>query len=216
MMFLADDRGNQWPDFFEQAPILRVQDDLARFLGAAGSGVLTYQYVDAVRLAGHSCPTVAGAYLMAIKGLRVLHSAELPQRGEIEVCMSQGREDGATGVIASVATLLTGAAAEQGFAGMGALQRFGRRNLLRFHAPMQGVLALRRKDSGQAVQVLFDGSQVPWSDPEMPLLIACAVSGQASAQEQERFSQNWQARVKAILVDHVDDPLLIQVLPFNV
>ena len=59
MMFLADDRGNQWPDFFEQAPILRVQDDLARFLGAAGLGVLTYQYVDAVRLAGHSCPTVA-------------------------------------------------------------------------------------------------------------------------------------------------------------
>ena len=49
MMFLADDRGNQWPDFFEQAPILRVQDDLARFLGAAGSGVLTYRYVDAVR-----------------------------------------------------------------------------------------------------------------------------------------------------------------------
>ena len=200
-MFLVDDREDQWPDFFEQAPVLRVQDGLARFLGAAGSGVLTYRYVDAVRLAGHSCPTVAGAYLMVIKGLRVLYPDELPQRGEIEVWMNQGREDGATGVIASVATLLTGAAVEQGFAGMGALQRFGRRNLLRFHVPMQGVLALRRKDSEQAVQVLFDGSQVPWSDPEMPLLIARAVSGQASAQEQERFSKNWQARVKAILVE---------------
>ena len=46
-----------FPTFFAQAPTVRVRDPLARFLGAAAGGILEYHYADAVRLAGHSCPT---------------------------------------------------------------------------------------------------------------------------------------------------------------
>ena len=41
-----------------------MRDPLARFLGAAEDGVIEYTYADTVKLAGHSCPTVASAYLM--------------------------------------------------------------------------------------------------------------------------------------------------------
>ena len=61
-----------FPSFFNQAPTITVRDALAEFLGAAENGILTYRYADAVRLCGHSCPTVAGAYLMVIKGLEAL------------------------------------------------------------------------------------------------------------------------------------------------
>jgi len=63
-----------FPAFFAAAPTLRVHDPLAAFLGAAQDGILEYHYADAVRLAGHSYPTVAGAYLLTLRGLRTFYS----------------------------------------------------------------------------------------------------------------------------------------------
>mgnify|MGYP003492414693 FL=1 len=40
-----------------------MRDPLAELLGAAEGGRLEYTYADAVKLTGHSCPTVAGAWL---------------------------------------------------------------------------------------------------------------------------------------------------------
>ena len=71
-----------FPEFFEQAPTLTVQDALAEFLGAAEEGIMQYRYADAVRLCGHSCPTVAGAYLMTLKGLKALYGSDLPSAAE--------------------------------------------------------------------------------------------------------------------------------------
>ena len=51
------------PEFFAASPRLRVFDPLADFLGAAQDGVFEYVYADVVKLAGHSCPTVASAFL---------------------------------------------------------------------------------------------------------------------------------------------------------
>lgn len=53
-----------FPEFFDTTPRIIVRDPLARFPGAADGGVIEYGYADVVRLAGHSCPTVASAYLM--------------------------------------------------------------------------------------------------------------------------------------------------------
>ena len=133
---------SSFPDFFADAPQLTLRDPLAEFLGAARGGLMTYRYADAVRLAGHSCPTVAGAWLMAVRGLRALYGEETPVRGEIGVFMQGGREDGANGVIATVVQLITGAAPETGFHGIGG--RFARHQLLRFDQPVQGTLGLRR------------------------------------------------------------------------
>ena len=147
-----------FPDFFADAPQITLRDPLAEFLGAARGGVMTYRYADAVRLAGHSCPTVAGAWLRTMQGLRALYGQETPVRGEIEVLMQGGREDGANGVIATVVQLITGAAPETGFHGIAG--RFSRHQLLRFDQPVQGTLGLRRQDTGRAVQVELDASVV--------------------------------------------------------
>jgi len=197
-----------FPDFFNDAPTVTLQDPLARFLGAAHDGIMEYRYADAVRLAGHSCPTVAGTWLMTVHGLRALYGDTLPVRGEIEVYMADARDAGTTGVMATVAQLVTGAAPETGFQGIGG--RFGRNDLLHFDQPMRGSIGLRRKDTGAAVQVELDASVVPWPD-EMRTLLPKAVSGQASTAELQRFGELWQERVCKMLIDHADDIDMIQV-----
>lgn len=199
-----------FPDFFDEVPKISLRDPLAVFLGASKSGTLRYGYADAVRLAGHSCPTVAGAYLMIRSGLARLYGDEVPERGGIEVHMRDGRDEGTTGVIASVATLLTGAAPETGFGGIGPDHRFSRRDLLRFDAPIQGILALRRRDTGHGVIADLDMAVVPPA-PEMKPLFAKAASGSATTDEQMRFAELWQERVARMLIQHADDPDLVRV-----
>ncbi|EPI1187908.1 hypothetical protein C3H05_001106 [Neisseria gonorrhoeae] len=197
------------PEFFDRAPTLTVQDPLAAFLGAAENGILTYRYADAVRLCGHSCPTVAGAYLMVIKGLKALYGEELPERGGIEAAMQGTRDEGTVGVTASVVQLLTGAAPETGFGGIGMQGRFARRNLLSFGAgEINGTLTLRRKDSGKTVAVSLNAALQPFA-PQMRDIMPKAVGGSAIAKELERFGQLWQARVKAFLTESADDPQFV-------
>lgn len=198
-----------FPSFFNQAPTITVRDALAEFLGAAENGILTYRYADAVRLCGHSCPTVAGAYLMVIKGLEALYGAELPQRGDIEAFMQGNRDEGTTGVTASVVQLLTGAAPETGFGGIGMQGRFARRNLLSFGAgEINGTLTLRRKDNGKTVAVSLNAALQPFA-PEMRDIMPKAVSGSASPDELKQFGELWQERVQAFLTESADDPQFV-------
>ena len=198
------------PAFFDAVPAITVTDPLAEALGAADGGLIEYGYLDAVKLAGHSCPTVAGAYLMALHGLRALYGSETPVRGDVEVFMHGAPGSGVTGVIASVVQLVTGAAAETGFPGAGSLALFARKNLLTFGADVDGVLGMRRRDTGKAVTVHHDSAIVPWPD-EMRPLVAKAFSEQANSAELERFGQLWQERVRRMLVDHADNPALVWV-----
>ena len=99
----------EFPEFFAAAPRITVRDPLAEFLGAASNGIIEYEYADVVKLAGHSCPTVASAYLMTRGALKALYPDALPARGEIRLELRDERTAGATGVIANVASFLTGA-----------------------------------------------------------------------------------------------------------
>lgn len=208
----TETRDQTFPSFFAEAPSVTLRDPLAQFLGAAQDGLMEYHYADAVRLAGHSCPTVAGTWLMTLHALRALYGDELPVRGEIEVALADARDAGATGVMASVAQLITGAAPETGFHGIGG--RFGRSELLRFEQPVPAAMGFRRRDSGAAVQVELDASVVPWP-LEMRGLIPLAVSGQASPEQLQRFGELWQERVREMLVDHADDTAMVQVVPWS-
>ncbi|HEZ2163600.1 TPA: hypothetical protein WHR11_001242 [Neisseria meningitidis] len=199
------------PEFFDRAPTLTVQDPLADFLGAAENGILTYRYADAVRLCGHSCPTVAGAYLMVIKGLKALYGEDLPERGGIEAAMQGARDEGTVGVTASVVQLLTGAAPETGFGGIGMQGRFARRNLLSFGAgEINGTLTLRRKDNGKTVAVSLNAALQPFA-PQMRDIMPKAVSGSASPDELKQFGELWQERVRAFLIDQADNPEFVTV-----
>lgn len=115
-----------FPEFFDAAPRFTVRDPLADFLGAADDGVIEYGYADVVKLAGHSCPTVASAYLMTRAALGSLYPEVLPERGGIRVELRDDRLEGATGVVANVASFLTGATHDTGFKGIGG--HFDRRN----------------------------------------------------------------------------------------
>ena len=58
-----------FPSFFAAVPTIVMRDRLAEFLGSADGGLIEYGYADAVKLAGHSCPTVAGSYLLGCREL---------------------------------------------------------------------------------------------------------------------------------------------------
>jgi hypothetical protein len=195
-----------YPEFYDEAPRLRVFDPLSAFLGAAEDGILEYTYLDVVKLAGHSCPTVAGAYLMTLKALRHLYGEALPVRGQIEVFCRDGAEDGTTGVVANVAQLLTGAARETGFKGIAG--RFDRRNLLFFGAVMDAELGFRRCDTGASVQAQFNAGIVPLG-PAARELFQRMLAGVASEGGAAAFRNMWQDRVRRLLLEHADDPELV-------
>src|SRR3989304_3070304 len=119
-------------DFFQEVRPIRLQEPLAETLGALqGEGTaLTYTFMDVVKLAGHACPTVAGAYLSCQKALEGLYPGEIPVRGEVAVTVYGEPDEGVYGVMAQVFSLLTGAAAATGFRGLG--HRFKRKDLLKF------------------------------------------------------------------------------------
>ncbi len=78
-----------YPEFFNKIEKIKLKDDLSNFLGATEDGIIEFSYIDVVKTAGHSCPTVLGAYLMTLEGLKALYKDELPKRGEIKIEYSE-------------------------------------------------------------------------------------------------------------------------------
>lgn len=195
-----------FPSFFDEAPRISVRDPLAALLGAAGDGLLVYHYADAVKLAGHSCPTVAGAWLMARAALRTLYPDQPAERGGVSVQMGAPEHEGSTGVIAQVLTLVTGAAAANGFHGIGG--RFARQGLLSYAVGGTGVRFARR-DTGAAVRVELDLARVPPARDLRERMAEALASG-ASLEQQQAFGERWQDRVRRLLLEHADDPQVVR------
>src|SRR3546814_21051667 len=107
MEFFWDAFAMNLPDFFDHVRKVTVYDPLAELLGAAQDGLIEYSYADAVKLAGHSCPTVAGAYLMTLTPLSRLYGRDLPERGHIKVEFPDDQQNGVTGSIPQVSGPLT-------------------------------------------------------------------------------------------------------------
>ncbi len=197
-----------YPAFFDQAPTIQMQDPLARFLGAAEEGLIEYRYADAVALAGHSCPTVASAFLTTRAALRNLYAGAVAERGAIAVEWRDARSEGVTGVMANVALLITGAAGDGGFKGIGG--RFRRNALMTFDAGMDADVRFTRLDNGAQVAVSAQLGKVPMA-PEVRELMPLCLAGQATEEQQKTFGRAWQSRVRALLLDHADDPEVIVV-----
>ena len=201
-----------FPAFFDAVPGIVLRDPLAEFLGAAEGGLIEYRYADAVRLAGHSCPTVAAAYAMTRRALCFLHPDDLPQRGGIRVDFRADRLSGVTGVIAGVVTLLTGATHDTGFKGIGG--RFDRRKLMYFLADIAEEIRFTRLDTGAAVEVRADLQRVPFA-PRTPQLMQKCLDGSATPAEAAEFRDGWQARVRSLLLEHGDDPEVFLLRPLQ-
>lgn len=196
------------PEFFARIPTITLRDPLADLLGAAEGGLIEYAFADAVKLAGHSCPTVAGAWLMTVRALPALYGKETPLRGNIAVTLHEHLDSGVAGVIASVASLLTGAAGDGGFKGLGG--QHARRGLLKFGDAEVVGMRFRRRDTGAAVDCIFHPQLVP-ADPLLGELLPRIINGTANATDTRLFGKLWQDRVKRLLIDHGDDPAIVEI-----
>ncbi len=193
---------------FPPSPSITLHDPLAEFLGA-GDGHFSYGFEDVVKLSGHACPTVAGAFLMVIHALKALYGDEVPERGDIEISVYSAQDQGVTGPMTQVFTLLTGAAAENGFHGLAG--RYARSGLMDFLPGVNGPapFVFERLSTGEKVGVAYDPSSIPAS-PEMGTSLQSILQGNSDPSLQQSFSGAWRERVLAILADEGNSTVSIK------
>lgn len=193
---------NQAPNFFNDAPTIVVHDELAQFLGSSETGLMKYHYADAVMLAGHSCPTVACAFLATRLALKRLYPDAVPERGWLEVKWRDPKDAGVTGVMASIVGLITGASDEGGFKGLA--NRFNRQNLMLFEQDIDTEFSITRRDTKASVSIDINLDSVP-PHPDVRQLAPLCVMGKATQEQQQQFAKAWQSRVKTLLLEHADN-----------
>ncbi len=186
-----------YPSYYDKIEPIKLYDPLAKFLGAIEDGAVEINYLDCVKLAGHSCPTVAGAYLMTQAGLDALYQDSLPERSRIKVDISKSKDEGVTGVTANIAAYITGAGDEGGFKGIAG--KFARNDLLNFGVKFDGDMRLTRLDTGLSVTISYNPSLVP-ADKEMKPLMQKLLQSNSTQAEQDRFANMWQERTEKILL----------------
>ncbi|MDD3855205.1 MAG: hypothetical protein A3J96_08805 [Sulfurimonas sp. RIFOXYC2_FULL_36_7] len=184
-----------YPEFFNSVESIKVVDPLANVLGAFEDGVYEITFLEVVKAAGHSCPTVAGAYLITLEGLKALYPDSRAVRGEIKVEFRDPMEEGVAGVIGNVVSQITGATEKSGFKGLAG--KFARHSLMKFNANINSSIRLTRADSGKSVDVYYDPSSIGGS-PKMQQLMQKMMGGMANKEEIKEFGALWQDRVKRI------------------
>jgi hypothetical protein len=202
----------RFPTFFDQVPGITLHDPLAQLLGSSEGGLVHYRYADAVRLAGHSCPTVASAYTLTRLALQRLYADATPVRGQVRVSLAEPLEAGTAGVVGAVAGLLTGAAGAGGFKGLAG--QFVRRERMLWGQEQPLELRYTRLDTGQTVDAQGHAQRVPAHPDTFPLLQRC-LAGIATEEERQAFGAHWQDRVRRLLVDHADDGGVWELQPGN-
>ena len=180
------------PDYYKNIDPIILFDELAMFLGVPEDGIYKIQYQEIVKMAGHSCATVAGAYLMAYKGLKELYKNEIPKRGEIKVELRDKSEEGSVGVSATVFTNITGAAGRLGFAGING--KYARRNLLSFNNNLDGFVRFTRMDTGKSVEVNYNPANVVHPGN----IMMSAIGPQATDETRKTFPDRWKKMIGEI------------------
>ena len=205
-------------DFFDAVEPIKVKDPLAIVLGAMDrDAVFTFTYADAVKLAGHSCPAVAGAYKSTQLASKALYGDDVPVRGNIKVTFRGAVDYKVNGPISQVVTFITGASGENGFVGLGPNKKYGRYNLLSFDkehgADPKAICSIifQRADNGKKVEVTYSIEHVPSSE-RIDKLMPLAISGKASDEELKEFGNLWQERVRTILVNPPEGTFIVKEL----
>ncbi|WP_151949487.1 FmdE family protein [Aliarcobacter butzleri] len=185
-----------YPQFFNKIPTIKLQDDLASFLGAFEDGLIEFSYLDVVKSAGHSCPTVLGSYLMTLKGLEALYKNEISKRGEIIVEFKETQNVAVAGVIGNVIMNITGATTTNGFKGLAG--KYDRNHLMKFEQDINGAnVRFTRVDTLKSVDVFYDASSIKPNE-DMNFLMQKSLQGNATKDEKKEFAKLWQKRVEDI------------------
>jgi hypothetical protein len=195
-------------DFLNEVSPIKFKEPLAETIGAfkENGATLEYTFVDTLKLAGHACPIIAGAYLCCQKALESLYHDEIPVRGEISITVYGEADEGVYGVMAQVFSFLTGAAPVTGFRGLG--HKFKRKDLLKFSPEKIDTQAMcfefRRLDNDKAVIIKFYPQQIPFpeeSAKRMAKLMEKVIWEAAREEEKEEFQELWMGKVKVMLLE---------------
>ena len=209
---MPEGQSNWKQDFFDKAQEIKLKDPLSYVLGAMDEGeLMVFKYADAAKMAGHSCAAVSGAYMITAKALKHLYGNEAPVRGDIRVTIKGKPSDLAYGPMSQVISLITGAATETGFHGLGG-GKFGRYNLLTFDEENFefNTFIFERADTGKKVKVVYNPQALP-EDPRMGEVAGPTMMGSASKEVAEEFFSLWQGKVRKILLEDENYPGLFEV-----
>lgn len=192
--------------FFDTVEPIKLKDPLAIALGAMDrDAVFVFNYTDAIKMAGHSCPAVSGAYKLTQLALKALYGNETPIRGQIRVTFKGGVDQKVNGPISQVVTLITGAAGETGFKGLGG-GRYNRGHLLSFDETKTSdedavcTVIFERMDNNKKVEISYFNYMLP-ANPKMGELMPLAVTGKGSDAEIKEFGELWHERIKTVLTN---------------
>ena len=188
-----------YPKFYDNVESIKLYDPLADILGAYENGEYEITYNEVVKSAGHSCPTVAGAYLMAEAALKELYGEKRAVRGDIEVYFKESLEEGVAGVIGNVISHITGATGKSGFKGLGGRSP---RHSLMFYGAEIGSASARfiSKSMNKTIDIFYDHSSIP-ADPKMQPLMQKVVQSTATKEEEKLFGELWQRRVELLFAN---------------
>jgi len=184
-----------YPEFFDTVPSIHVKDPLAQVLGVFENGEYEITYLEVVKAAGHSCPTVAGAYIMASEAIKFLYPDQRAIRGNIKVEFKESLQEGVVGVVGNVISHITGATFQSGFKGLNG--QYARHSLMFFEADIKASARFTRVDTGKSVDVNYDHAIVP-ALPKMMELMKKLTIATATSEDVQEFGQLWQDRVKRI------------------
>ncbi len=187
----------KYPEFYDQVEHIILKDDLSAFLGSSEEGIIDFSYLDMVKVAGHSCVVISGAFLMTLKGLKALYGTELPKRGEIKVEIRDRLGEGNIGVFGQVYSNITGATVNTGFGGIG--PNFNRRGLMSYGANIESNVRFTRLDTNQSIDVFYYPQKVVSPGD----IMQAAIGPNATEEGRVAFPRLWQEMVKTIF-DNAD------------
>ena len=198
---------NIFRDFLYAVKPIKFKEPLAEVLGAfkENEAVLEYTYIEAVKMAGHACPTVTGAYMSCQEALNFLYPDEIPTRGNIAIIIYGEPDEGVYGVIGQVFSFLTGAAPESGFKGLA--HKFKRKDLLQFSSDKLDSEAMcfefKRLDNEARILVKFYPQKVPYpAEKAMKInpLMKKVLFDQADDAEKKELQDLFIGKVKVMVV----------------
>ncbi len=199
---------NIFRDFLYEVSPIRFKEPLAETLGAfkENEAVLEYTFIETVKMAGHACPTVTGAYMSCQEALNLLYQDGIPIRGNIAVTIYGDPDEGVYGVIGQVFSFLTGAASTSGFKGLA--QKFKRRDLLQFSSEKIDSEAMcfefKRLDNQARVLVRFYSQKIPYPTKKaikLNELMKKVLWDKASDAEKKELQDLFIGKVRVMLVE---------------
>lgn len=142
---------------------IKVHEPFAEFLMADPDEYnFSISLLDVVRFAGHACPSMVGAFLIAQRAIKELFPEnQTCERGQVAIEIPASVEQGPIGPISNVFAMIFGSWEKSGFGGLQG--QFRRRGLLKYDAAdvPPGTYRFHNLKTHEYVDITYDPSLAP-------------------------------------------------------